>query len=205
MIGRFTPAHQPWRRFTLLDLLLLVSCFAVGFVSVRWARDTAHQAPDLPPPAGAPETVRSPPPWPAEASNAELLVVGCVLGCVFAGPVVLGPHWLFRGRRDRISMGEWLWLGAPALVIACAAVAAVTRHLGVYARELAHLWIAVLFLGAIITASQAFWVVFFAWPIDRDDVACPWTDRFGGVVSLLTWGLVFYVVLAASLDAKWGV
>lgn len=81
--------QDPWRRLTLLDLLLLQASFALGFSLACWL--------------GPPE------------SRAERVVTGIVFGAMFAGPIILLAQWTLRGRSRPLSAGEWLWLSPPVL------------------------------------------------------------------------------------------
>lgn len=79
-----------WNRFTLMDSVGLVAAFAIGMGI------TTHFAKTDTPLSGVPPELS----WAVES----VLWAGMV-----AGPLILMAQ-AFRGRRSRLSIGEWLWI-----------------------------------------------------------------------------------------------
>ena len=132
-----------------------------------------------------------------------ILVTTFCLGSAFAGPIVLGSHWLFRGRRAGMSAGEWLWLSPVAILVVAA--------LGIWALH----WVAqvlpdpeeiravfyallgmLLFLIEVGCVLNAMLVVMARSFGDLEHAPCRWTDRFGAVTCLLLGIFVVLTVLA---------
>src|SRR5689334_13782039 len=80
---------EPWRRFTLLDALVLIAALATGFALAR-PFETPH--------------------WERGLRAGIYLFSGLALGICITGPVLLASQWAFRGRRARPGRGEWPWL-----------------------------------------------------------------------------------------------
>lgn len=80
--GPDAPTRASWERFTLLDLTLVVLCCALGLGAVRLLAD----------PVG-------PRDWPLAA----------LIGAILFGPAEALVQ-IGRGRRERPSAGEWIWL-----------------------------------------------------------------------------------------------
>jgi hypothetical protein len=156
---------ESWRRFTLLDALLVQASFGVSF---SLARAVA----------------------PAEAGGIEHVVVGAVWGLVLAGPVVLMTQWTVRHRSGGLSAGEWLWLAPTALfaLLWFAVNGPGARHplLGHY---LFWFWL----FAQVTCMGVAVPTLFSGWRGYRSRVPCYWTDRTGTCVSLLfgVWTFLF--------------
>ena len=147
--------EEPWQRFTLLDVFLLQASFAIGL----------SLAVTLAPPATG---------WLFRA------LAAVVLGLTVAGPIVLGTQWTFRGRRSRLSAGEWLGF-TPALFLAVGLFATMVEGLHPLMSFLLGLWF---FVHALCTLD-AFWALVGLFKGDRPEVKCPWTDAFGSSVCIL--------------------
>lgn len=140
---------------------------------------------------------------PFDEGGLVILLTTFCLGSAFSGPIVLGSHWLFRGRRAAMSAGEWLWLSPMAILL--------TLMLGVW---LLH-WVAqvlpdpegiraifyallaiLLFLMEAGCVTNALLVVMARSLGDLTHPPCWWTDRFGALTCLLLGILVMLSVLA---------
>jgi hypothetical protein len=106
---------ERWRRLTILDILCLFPSFALGAATVRYLMD--HPSPD-------PFNSR---PWPMDESLFGLTFVAMVLGSVYAAPVSLAIQFIFRRRRARLSLAEWLWL-EPLLFYALTSIVSNCVH-----------------------------------------------------------------------------
>ena len=164
------PPRQPWQRFTLLDALLLQAGFAVGLSLAGWV-----------PPARAATL-----PY---VSSWFRFIAGGVSGVVLSGPLILAVQFYLRGRRARLSAGEWIWTGAAAIPTVLFAVA------------LLRTWEVQLALVVAYVSGFAYLAILFPFvSLDvirsrngpRRPVPCKWTDAFGrgqvlafGVLSLL--------------------
>ena len=178
------PKTEPWQRFTVLDALLLQVGYALAFPLVLSPyRRLAVTSFD-------------------EGTLFVLLATFC-LGSAFSGPIILGSHWLLRGRRRGLSAGEWLWLSPIALLLVGA--------FGIWALH----WVAqlrpnpddaravyfallglVLFLVEIGCMLNALLVVVARSVGDLKEPPCWWTDRFGTLTCLLIAVIVVLSVLA---------
>jgi len=78
---------ERWRRFTLLDMLLIQAALAAA-LSIAWSSR------------------------PTESGWIEPAIAAVVFGSVFAGPMVLISQWTLRGRRTLPSTGEQLWIAS---------------------------------------------------------------------------------------------
>jgi len=181
MASSISTRTQPWQRFTVLDALLLQVGYALAFsIVLSPYRRLAFSSFD-------------------EGSLILLLTTFCI-GSAFSGPIILGSHWLFRGRRVGMSAGECLWL-SPMAILAIAA-------LGIWALH----WVAevfpdsqgtraifysllglLLFLVEIGCVMNALLVVVARSVGDLANPPCWWTDRFGALTCLL---LGIFVLLA---------
>ncbi len=169
------PTHrtEPWQRFTVLDALLLQVGFALAFSLVLSPyRRLAFTSLD-------------------EGTFVLLLTTFC-LGCAFSGPIVLGSHWLFRGRRAGMSAGEWLWLSpAGILVLGTLGIWALHWAAQVFpdAERIRTVFYALLgfllFLLEVGCMMNALLVVMARSCGDLDHPPCWWTDRFGAVTCLV--------------------
>jgi hypothetical protein len=169
---------EPWRRFTLLDLLLLPVAFGAVCSSV------------FVPYAGRVFAL------PLEKALG-LCVLAVLAGCIAAGPLVLFVQLGVRGRRRALSLGEWLWLSPLALGLIGTAGKAII--LGVYEScesPLGEAMLGALVLAAVLLLSflllteavcvLAGLAVFVAGVLgNRSDVPCEWTDQFGGATCFL--------------------
>ena len=158
---------QAWQRFTLLDVFLLQASFAIGLsVVVTFA----------PPATG----------WLFRA------LAAVVLGSAVAGPICLGTQWALRGRRSRLSAGEWLWF-TPIVFLGgvLSASMAVPVPYG-FILALGIVWFSMQALFSLI-ALGALVGLFMG---DRPEVKCPWTDAFGSSVCIL-----FCLALCAGVGA----
>ncbi len=181
MVSSISTHTEPWQRFTVLDALLLQVGYALA---LSWVlspyRRLAFSSFD-------------------EGTLILLVTTFCV-GSAFSGPIILGSHWLFRGRRVGMSAGEWLWL-SPAAILAVLA-------LGIWALH----WVAelfpnsegtrtvfytglglLLFLVVIGCTLNALLVVVARSVGDLANPPCWWTDRFGALTCL---ALGVFVLLA---------
>jgi hypothetical protein len=179
-----THRTEPWRRFTVLDALLLQAGYGVAFSLLFTPfRDRAFDTID--------------------AGSLFLVLTTACLGSVLTGPIVLGSHWLFRGRRDGLSAGEWLWL-SPIVLIALGLLGVWAIHWITYtlpdSKEVRAIFFAVLGLvlllveiGCVLNAL----LVAMARPMgDLITPPCPWADRFGALTCLATGALVLLTVFA---------
>ncbi len=177
---------RPWQRFTVLDALLLQAGYALAFSVILspYRRLAFHSF---------------------DEGTLVVLAATLMLGNVFSGPIVLGSHWLVRGRRSFPSAGEWLWLSP---VVLCG-----VALFGIWALH----WIAQLFpspkeiralfyilwgitlalaeIGCLLNAMMILAARSFG---DLDHPPCGWTDRFGAWTCLLT-GVVLLLCLLAVL------
>ena len=163
-----------WRRFTLLDLFLFQVAFGISFSMIFAAPIAWEKVPFS-------------------------LSMASVLALLLAGPIVLGTQYLARGRRDRLSGGEWLWLSPLLLLVILALLSLV---------EYVLLEVIGLMLGFVSTLASVFSVaVAVALLMAHADrgpaqLPCYWTDRFGIFVALYThltcWLWVFIQVSAAG-------
>jgi cation transport ATPase len=179
-----THKKEPWQRFTVLDALLLQAGYALAFsVVLSPYRRLALGSFD-------------------EGAVLILLLTFC-LGSTFSGPIILGSHWLIRGRRVGMSAGEWLWLSPFGILLVSA--------LGVWALH----WVAqilpdpdeiravffallalIMFLVEVGCMLNALLVVVARSVGDLTDPPCWWTDRFGTLTCLTIGAIVVLSVLA---------
>lgn len=97
------PPEAPDRcRLTILDLLLLMFSYAVGFGT---SRSLCEQA--------AAGNVALP--WHAAAMAMDVAFWGVVFGSAVAVPTAVISQWALRRRKIWISLGEWIWI-MPTLV-----------------------------------------------------------------------------------------
>jgi hypothetical protein len=160
-----------WRRFTLLDLLLLQACFGFGLAL-----------------ACSPGT--------GEAAGVERMIAGMVLGAVFAGPIILMTQWTLRGRSRPLSAGEWLWLTPTVLflLLSCSLRFSPDFDLGSSSR------LFVVWMFAQVTCTGvALATLFSSLRGYRSTVPCYWTDRLGSWASLLFGIWIFLAVLPGIL------
>ncbi|MHB8899845.1 MAG: hypothetical protein ACYC6Y_13950 [Thermoguttaceae bacterium] len=175
---------EPWQRFTVLDALLMQVGYALAFALVLSPyRRMALQ--------------------PLDEGTVIIALTALCLGSAFSGPIVLGSHWLFRGRRAGMSAGEWLWI-SPAAILLIAAVGVWALHWiaqmlpdpdGIRAVSYALLGI-LLFLLEAGCVMNALIVVMARSVGDLDHPPCWWTDRFGALTCLLLGVFVLLTVFA---------
>ena len=194
MASSISPSKtEPWQRFTVLDALLLQAGYALALALIlspyrRLAVTTFD-----------------------EGALFVLLAAFC-LGSALSGPIILGSHWLTRGRRRGLSAGEWLWLSPIALLL--------VGTFGIWALH----WTAqlmpnpdetravffgllglVLFLAEIGCMLNALIVVLARSDGGLKEPPCWWTDRFGTLTCLLTATIVVLSVFAVlSVPAALG-
>ncbi len=173
-----------WKHFTLLDLLLLFPGYALGFALVRWMEVSSQQS------------VQVPQPWPADAMLIELLLAGFCLGSVFVGPIVLGSHYVWRGRRTRMSMGEWLWL-APGGAYLC--FGGIANLWPVMFGHPIPIWFMLLVLTQFVASLVAGQLLFMRLVGYRENATCLWTDCFGCVACILAGVLMAYTLIVDPL------
>lgn len=179
-----TDKTGPWQRFTVLDALLIQVGYAIAFPLVlspyrRLVLSNFNEG------------------------TLFILLATICLGCTFSGPIILGSHWLLRGRRTVLSVGEWLWLSPIGLVLILA--------VGIWALH----WIAqllpdpnemravffallglVLFLLEIGCMLNALLVVVARSAGDLPEPPCSWTDWFGTLTCLLIGTIILLSGLA---------
>ena len=158
---------EPWQRFTLLDVFLLQASFAIGL----------SLAVTLAPPATG---------WLFRA------LAAIVLGSTVAGPVVLGTQWALRGRRSRLSGGEWLWFTPIVFLGGVLSASMAVPVPNGFIVALGIVWLSMQALFSLI-AVGALVGLFMG---DRPEVRCAWTDAFGSSVCIL-----FCVALCAGVGA----
>jgi hypothetical protein len=152
-----------WNRFTLLDAALLIAACAIGFALETNSMQTEGQAQE-------------------SHSRAAWAIESAVLSCVVASPLILGAQW-FRGRRAKLSLGEWLWL-TPLMV--ATSFFALSLVLGVVRPPV---------LVPLIIPFSAVWfecllsLVAFGRLVNgvsgyKPDVSCRWTDTVGCAVCM---------------------
>ncbi len=184
MASSISTPTQPWQRFTVLDALLLQVGYALAFSMVLSPyRRLVVSSFD-------------------EGSLVLLVTIFC-LGSAFAGPIILGSHWLIRGRRVGMSAGEWLWL-SPAAILAVGVLGIWALH---WAAEIFPdsegtraifygLLGLLLFLVEIGCVLNALLVVVARSVGDLANPPCWWTDRFGALTCLLLGIFVLLTIFA---------
>lgn len=164
---------RPWQRFTVLDALLLQAGYALAFSVILspYRRLAFHTF---------------------DEGTLVVLIATLSLGNVFSGPIVLGSHWLVRGRRSLPSAGEWLWLSPIALCgVALLGIWALHWIAQVFPspndiRALFYiLWGLTLALVEIGCLLNAFLILAARSFGDLGRAPCGWTDRFGAWTCLL--------------------
>lgn len=176
------PPDQPWQRFTLLEALLLQAAFAAGFSVVAtlvWSSGVQ----------------------PRPIEMVLLTVAGVVLGATLAGPIVLATHWLVRGRRESLSLGEWLWL-APSAVCTAMALLRLVFEILLPGAAAEALWapVAVLVLALFQGCPLLSVGLAFASDTERGGRAtCVWTDR-SGIVLNVALGLLELLAIVAAMS-----
>jgi hypothetical protein len=170
---------ERWQRLTILDILCLFPSFALGAATVRYLID--HPSP----------TPYAPRPWPTDASLFSLVFVALVLGSVFAGPLSLAVQFLFRHRRTRLSLGEWLWLEPIPLCI-------VASYIGRPTPIWFILFLIVQTLLSILSLAMLAMFGLCAWESDQE-VEYRWTDVLGNL-SCGSFGImVLYFLILNSI------
>ncbi len=101
------PTRQSsWERFALWDCFLLLSAIVVGICQAR--------------------SISMINPAPSETQQSVLLMAMIInaarLGGMYAGPLVLGCHFMFRYRRQCLLPGEWLWLSPLMMAGLCSII-----------------------------------------------------------------------------------
>ena len=183
------PTHktESWQRFTVLDALLLQVGYALAFsVVLSPYRRLVVSTFD-------------------EGAVLILLLTFC-LGSALSGPIILGSHWLIRGRRVGLSAGEWLWLSPFGILLVSA--------LGIWAlhwvaqilpdpNEIRAMFFAllglVMFLAEIGCMLNALLIVVARSVGDLADPPCWWTDRIG-TLTCLTIGVIVVLSVLAVLS-----
>ncbi len=175
---------QPWQRFTILDALLMQMGYAMAFSLVfsPYRRLVAQ---------------------PFDEGAVLIVVTTFCLGSALSGPIVLGSHWLFRGRRTGMSAGEWLWLSPSAILLIVIlgvwglhwVAQALPDPEGIRAILYALFGI-LLFLVECGCVVNAFLVVMARSFGDLDHPPCRWTDRFGAITCLVL-GILLLLTLFA--------
>lgn len=164
---------QPkWSRFTLLDALLCFPVYSLAFATVHMT--TAATVRDSHVSAGI--AIRE-------------FLFGLGLGSAFLGPVILGSHYLFRGRKRRLGVGEWLWV-APIYFAVCALTVrwAVGAFLPTVLMQLFGILVAIAFVVFVNVAL----IMLFVHVFDKtSDPPCYWADCFGCVVCIASAGLLW--------------
>ncbi len=179
MVGSGSPRRKSWQRFTLLDVLLLQAGVALGFSLVFLA--FGPRASELAPPG-----------------LVVLVVAAVLLGMILSGPLVLSVQIVFRGRRERLSMGEWLWLSP--LVLGLAAVIGGEAWAGLSASgrpgDEGHLVVLVLLILLFASVQAACMLnALMVLAAGTGPVPCVWTDRFGAASCLASGVAVLLVAL----------
>jgi hypothetical protein len=157
-------------KFALMDGVILIAAFALG---IYFATDFMRTESD-----GRFDT------------NAQPCVdwaVGCVLWSgVIAGPLILlGQR--FRGRRSRLSWGEWLWLAPLSLYLLVYVFQQYQQSDG---PRLVLVVFAVL-IQCMLSFAAFLWLVKGLFGT-RLDVACRWTDFLGCLVCMTVGPVIIY-------------
>ena len=98
-MDRIEEPSRAWQRFTWIDTAILLLTIALGCLTSFHMRANAQA-----------NFWQDPPPLPANAGWVEVTIVGIILGSVYAAPLILLSQWIFRNRRQRLDVGEYLWL-----------------------------------------------------------------------------------------------
>jgi hypothetical protein len=153
---RHAESREAWRRFTLLDLFLFQAAFGIG-LSLAFSTDRAWE------------------------HLLFALSLSSVLGCLLAGPIVLGSQCLLRGRRQKFSGGEWLWL-SPLLLLLILSLFSVVVYL--FFNFLSLFLVFVATLASVFSVALAIGLLLSRAERDSDQMPCYWTDRFGTFAAL---------------------
>lgn len=98
--------QSAWERFTWLDGCLLLPAVATGVYQAISSSVSLTGQP------AAPEV--------GQTVLLSLTLINAVsLGGMYAGPLVLGCHFIFRKRRQCLLPGEWLWLSPLIMAGLC--------------------------------------------------------------------------------------
>lgn len=159
---------ERWRRFTLLDMLLVQAAFAAA-LSIAWQTRTAESG------------------WIAP------VIAAVVFGSIFAGPIVLISQWTLRGRRALPSTGEQLWIASFVCWTAGFYLIVLLRWLMEEKESSATLYAAAVLgtsvcslcvIQTICSGIALVWLVTGALK-RRAPAPCQWTDRCGSLACLL--------------------
>jgi hypothetical protein len=153
---RHAEGREAWRRFTLLDLFLFQAAFGIG-LSLAFSTDSAWD--QLP----------------------FSLSLSSVLGCLLAGPIVLGSQCLLRGRRQRFSGGEWLWLSPLILLLTLSLLSVIVYF---FLNFLSLFLVFVGTLASVFSVALAIGLLLSGAERDAYQMPCYWTDRFGTFAAL---------------------
>jgi hypothetical protein len=170
---------QRWRRFTILDMLVLTFAYALGFGLARsWACLDG-----LSPAAGWSET------------TVLVGIYGTAAGTALALPTVLAVQRWGRGRREPLSTGEQA--GCVPLAVGCCIALCKTIEDGRLDLNLLTLiifvpmWIAILVYVRL--AAEALWQGVRG----RRNIPCFWTDQFGSLAHLVALSIPLLVLVLA--------
>ena len=175
---------ERWQRFTILDLLLFQIGLGLGFFLVYVAEILLT------------ERLQDVPAWVAQPGLLARSVTGVTAGSSIAGLLVLLVQRAYRGRRQALSAGEWIWL-SPALEVLLFAV------MGMGSAVAAPLMLLCVISGIVLPPlclllSVGIFVCEFGG--ESRDVPCPWADRAGAAVGLV--GHLALIVLAGGVLLK---
>jgi hypothetical protein len=157
-----TPPTEHWRRFALMDVMVIVLCCALGLGLMRAARGFT-------------------------AMGLGMLVLGPALGAVVAVPALLASQCFFRGRREPLWLGETLGT-IPACGLSAAYGLAFAGIPVMVWPMLLMAWFAIQLLCAL--GSCAYLIN--AWLERRIPTPRPWTDTLGAWVGALGGGFICF-------------
>ncbi|MCE5269075.1 MAG: hypothetical protein LLG00_14465 [Planctomycetaceae bacterium] len=159
-------------RLTILDLLLLMFSYALGFgISRCWWEEAVK--------------VPARPPWTTPVTIGDLVIDGISLGTLIAGPIAVVSQWVMRRRRLRLSPGEWLWI-VPVLNYLGLTVAG-NLEMGLVALMVA-------FLAQAICAVFGVALALFRLSGEWSGVECRWTEIMGCFVNAVILAAILYSV-----------
>lgn len=168
---------QSWQRFTWQDAVFIILAIALGCLTSFSMCANAQTSPE------------NPLPWPACAKSFELIIVGIVLGCQYTAPLILLSQGIFRKRRQRLHVGEYLWL-SPLVLHAATCLASNLAPNPIWFH---------LFVAGIVIGSCAATIAIIGYLLNlskkQNTRICTWTNLFGSIACTSAGILLFYTLI----------
>jgi hypothetical protein len=156
------PPTERWRRFALMDVMVLVLCCGLGMAVARINQDV--------------------PAW-------RRFVFGLLLGLSLAVPALVASQRWFRGRREPLGPGERMGLIPLVGILGIMAIYILAgTPIGAIVTAAAFLWISL----QIVFGALSVVMLLFGGKRRESSRSRPWTEWLGLIVCALFGGMIAY-------------